>query len=208
MVRHSFPINTPPILRIIRLTPTSRMKQLFKCDHCDAVLLGVYFSYAMIRNFKMSDQDTPTCMACKLAVYLSGESDHYKIEKRSIMKKWCWDYTIINEDTNIQGDWNTAYLKHFIDVYAQRTQGHHVREKARKLDAMRLRDEANQIFHETDEVQRPISQQALGRRGHYGIRAPTVNEKMAIEGNLLDKQWDGFRGDRVNGHGVPATYRG
>ncbi|ESZ98090.1 hypothetical protein SBOR_1469 [Sclerotinia borealis F-4128] len=183
------------------------MKEGFRCKDCNVVHFGLYFSYGMIRNFKMDNQDRPTCMACKLIEYLDMESDHYKIEKRTIIKHWCWDYSLTNEDPRVIGDWNTQNLPRFLRAF-RRTQGQRVKRLARLLDSIRESEERyRQIFHETDEVQRPINHQALGRRGHYGIRAPTVDEKKAIESGRLQREWDYFRTDRINGHGQPSTFR-
>ncbi|KAI9648289.1 hypothetical protein NHQ30_002921 [Ciborinia camelliae] len=185
------------------------MKDGFRCRVCNIVHLGLYFSYNMIRLFKLDDQDRPMCMGCKLADYLAMERDHYKHEKRVIIKRWLWDLSLINEDPTITGDWNTQNLPKFLRIF-RRTQGRHVLQMAQMLDIIRKNNEqkAQPEFHETDEVQRPINYQALGRRGHYELRAPTVQEKKAIEGGKIHKEWDCFRRDRINGHGQPTTFRG
>ncbi|KAA8575045.1 hypothetical protein EYC84_004265 [Monilinia fructicola] len=175
------------------------MKEHFRCMACEVVNLGLYFSYSMIRNYKLNDQDRPTCMSCKLFEYLNSESDHYKREKRIIIERWC----------RYQSGWNTNNLRKFLRVFSsRRTQGRLIRGTATDLDMIRANHEQQQIFHETDEVQRPINHQALGRRGHYGIRAPTVQEKEAIESGRIHSEWDTFRQDRINGHGQPTTFRG
>ncbi|QSZ37632.1 hypothetical protein DSL72_008731 [Monilinia vaccinii-corymbosi] len=156
-------------------------------------------SQCMIRNYKLDDQDRPTCMACKLFDHLNSETDHYKRVKRIIIERWC----------RYPSGWNTNDLPKFLRVFsARRTQGRLIRRTAGDLDIIRAHDEQQQIFHETDEVQRPINYQALGRRGHYGIRAPTVREKEAIESGRIHSEWDTFREDRINGHGQPTTFRG
>lgn len=191
------------------------MLQQFTCDSCGLAPLGVYFSYSMIRAFNLDDSDTPTCMSCKLVQYLDRENDHYKMEKRKVIQKWC------NEEfADDKGKWkdaegkpfircNTTDLPKFLDVFSSNgAQGKLVKKLARDLDELRKTDEAKLIFHETDEVQQPISAQAMGRRGHHGIRAPTLDDKRAFESGRMSSKWEGFRQDRINGHGQPRTFRG
>ncbi|APA09615.1 hypothetical protein sscle_05g043850 [Sclerotinia sclerotiorum 1980 UF-70] len=184
------------------------MVEGFRCPSCEQLLPGIWFSYQMIRNFKLNSQDNPTCQACKLFDYLKMEDDHYKKEKRTIIKAWCWDRSLTVPNSQIIGDWNTNNLLKFLRVFKCERQGSHVRQLARLLDKKRRHDESIQIFHETDEVQRPINHQALGRRGAYGIRAATVQDKEGYESGRIDKEWDCFREDRINAHGQPATSRG
>lgn len=191
--------NPKPIQTKTILTIPPRMRQGFTCSECNACLLGVFYSYDRIRNYMLDRRSLPRCMACVLYGYLNSEYDHYKLEKRTIIKSWCWDH--------VSGTWNTNDLKKFLHVFAKRTQGKQVRQRARWLWKLRESDEEKGIYHEIDEVQRVIDSQALGRRGHYGIRAATVQDKEAIESGLID-EWGMFREDRINGHGMPRTRRG
>ncbi|KAF7863832.1 hypothetical protein EAF04_006797 [Stromatinia cepivora] len=184
------------------------MAEGFRCPSCEHLLPGIWFSYQMIRNFKLNNQDNPTCQACKLFDYLKMEDDHYKKEKRTIIKAWCWDRTLTIPNSQVIGDWNINNFLKFLRVFKSRAQGCDVRELARQLDKRREYDESIQVFHEIDEVQRPINHQALGRRGAYGIRAATVQDKEAYESGRIHKEWDCFREDRINAHGQPATFRG
>ncbi|KAM0168746.1 hypothetical protein ACHAPF_010663 [Botrytis cinerea] len=185
------------------------MSQGFQCCQCEHLLPGVWFSYQMIRNYKLDGVDQPTCQACKLFQYLSQETDHYKREKFQIVKAWCWEPPIPSiPGLPVQGEWNTNDIGKFLRIFKTTPQGSWIRELARTLQKMRELDESRQNFHEIDEVQRPISNQALGRRGAYGIRAATVQDKLWIESGRKHGEWDSFREDRINGHGVPATFRG
>ncbi|KAF7953546.1 uncharacterized protein EAE97_000945 [Botrytis byssoidea] len=182
------------------------MEEGFLCCQCGHLLPGVWFSYQMIRNYKLDPIDQPVCQACKLFQYLNQENDHYKLEKLTIIKAWCWERT--SNDPRHPGKWNTNDIGKFLDAFKSTPQGSRIRGLARNLHDKRRLDEAHDIFHEIDEVQRPISSQALGRRGAYGIRAATVQDKLWIESGRKHSEWDSFRVDRINGHGVPATFRG
>ncbi|TGO37801.1 hypothetical protein BHYA_0089g00420 [Botrytis hyacinthi] len=182
------------------------MAEGFMCCHCGHLLPGVWFSYQMIRRYKLDPIDQPVCQACKLVQYLNQENEHYKLEKLTIIKAWCWERT--SNDPRHPGKWNTNDIGKFLSAFKSTPQGSRIRGLARSLQDKRRFDEAHDIFHEIDEVQKPISSQALGRRGAYGIRAATVQDKLWIESGRKDSEWDSFRVDRINGHGVPATFRG
>ncbi|TGO80392.1 hypothetical protein BELL_0008g00280 [Botrytis elliptica] len=182
------------------------MEEGFTCHQCRHLLPGVWFSYQMIRNYKLDPIDEPVCQACKLYQYLNQEDDHYKVQKFNIIKAWVWEPT-----SNVPGHpgrWNTNDIGKFLHIFRDTPQGSRIRGLARTLHDKRRLDEAHDIFHEIDEVQRTISIQALGRRGAYGIRAATVQDKLWIESGRKHSEWDSFREDRINGHGVPATLRG
>lgn len=182
------------------------MAEGFMCCQCGHLLPGVWFSYQMIRKYKLNPTDQPACQACKLVQYLNQENDHYKLEKLTIIKAWCWERT--SNDPRHPGKWNTNDIGKFLRAFTSTPQGSRIRGMARNLQDKRRLDEAHDIFHEIDEVQKPISSQALGRRGAYGIRAATVQDKLWIESGRKHSEWDSFRVDRINGHGVPATFRG
>ncbi|KAF7960817.1 hypothetical protein EAE96_000490 [Botrytis aclada] len=182
------------------------MAEGFICCQCEHLLPGVWFSYQMIRQYKLDPVDQPICQACKLFQYLNQETDHYKLEKLRIIKEWCWEPT--HPGAPDQGEWNTNDIGKFLRIFKDTSRGSRIRGLALNLQIKRELDESRQIFHEIDEVQRPISNQALGRRGAYGIRAATVQDKLWIESGRKQSEWDSFREDRINGHGVPATFRG
>ncbi|TGO30649.1 hypothetical protein BPAE_0004g01070 [Botrytis paeoniae] len=185
------------------------MAEGFICCRCGHLLPGVWFSYQMIRQYKLDPVDQPICQACKLFQYLNQENDHYKLEKFTIIKAWCWEPIIPSvPGAPVQGEWNTNDIGKFLRIFKSVPAGCRIRRLARILQKKRELDESRQIFHEIDEVQRPISNQALGRRGAYGIRAATVQDKLWIESGRKHSEWDFFQEDRINGHGVPATFRG
>ncbi|TGO88838.1 hypothetical protein BPOR_0139g00120 [Botrytis porri] len=185
------------------------MAEGFVCCQCEHLLPGVWFSYQMIRQYKIDPVDQPICQACKLSQYLDQESDHYKKEKFSIIKAWCWEPIIPSvPGAPNQGEWNTNDIGKFLRIFESAPEGRWVRRLAHILQIKRELDESRHVFHEIDEVQRPVSKQALGRRGAYGLRAATVQDKLWIESGRKHSEWDSFREDRINGHGVPATFRG
>lgn len=182
------------------------MLNYYICGNCDAQIPGVYFSYAQIRKCQLDPVDRPECMGCMISDYLDIEEDHYKMHKRSIIKRWLYYAAIWNDAEEKHGSWNETDLSKAIKDFNDKG----VVEAARKLDEqrkrdMQQRDDYDPIDHECHEIQRPLPVETGGRRGVYGIQAPTTTDK-AVEKSC--EQWAWFRADRINAHGQPATLRG
>ncbi|PQE21773.1 ribosomal L36 protein [Rutstroemia sp. NJR-2017a WRK4] len=174
------------------------MLDIYTCGDCGARIPGVYFNYAQIRKYQLDSVDHPRCMGCILSDYLDIEEDHYKREKRTIIKRWLYHPDMWNDGEEEFGMWNQTDLLRAIEDFEKKG----VVGAAHKLDLKRLRAS---IDHETHEVQRPLPVATEGRRGAHGIQAPTTTDKLD---QISHKQWDWFRGDRINAHGQPATLRG
>jgi hypothetical protein len=174
------------------------MLDIYTCGDCGAQIPGVYFNYAQIRKYQLDSVDRPRCMGCMLSDYLDSEEDHFKMEKRSIIKRWLYYPNMWNDDAEQFGMWNQTDLPKAIEDFKKKG----VIGAAHQLDIKRTR---GQIDHETHEVQRPLPVETGGRRGAHGIQAPRTTDKPT---GISNKQWNWFRGDRINAHGVPATLRG
>ncbi|PQE03343.1 ribosomal L36 protein [Rutstroemia sp. NJR-2017a BBW] len=174
------------------------MLDIYTCGDCGAQIPGVYFNYAQIRKYQLDSVDRPSCMGCMLSDYLDIEEDHYKRRKRTIIKRWLYHPDMWNDGEEEFGMWNQTDLLKAIEDFEKKG----VVGAAQKLEMERLR---SPIDHETHEVQRPLPVATEGRRGAHGIQAPTTTDKLD---QISHKQWDWFRGDRINAHGQPATLRG
>jgi hypothetical protein len=174
------------------------MVNTYTCGDCGAQIPGVYFNYAQIRKYQLDRVDCPRCMGCMMSDYLDCEEDHYKKQKRSVIKKWLYHPDVWNDDEEEFGVWNQTDLSKAIEDFEKKG----VVGAAHKLDIRRMRDS---IDHESHEVQRPLSVETEGRRGAHGIQAPTTSDKPT---EAFHQQWAWFRGDRINAHGQPATLRG
>ncbi|KAM3069344.1 hypothetical protein ACMFMG_010847 [Clarireedia jacksonii] len=177
------------------------MLNTYTCGDCETQIPGVYFNYAQIRKYQLDPIDRPRCMGCMLSDYLDLEEDHYKRQKRTIIKRWLYHVDEWNDTEEKFGLWNQTDLSKAIGDFEKRG----VIGAAHKLDTQRMRAMQQGADHEYHEIQRPLPVVTEGRRGAHGVQAPTTTDK-PLEN--LYKQWAWFREDRIDAHGKPTTYRG
>ena len=130
-----------------------------------------------------------TCLGCLLTNHLNSEPDHYKREKRDIIKDWLY---------NEPGGWNHDDLAKAIEDFAVLN----VEQQARSLDKLRYlemhpfqkgvmnklrsigirpsQEGYMPVDHEYQEGQVPLTKQELGRLG-MKTRSPTVHEKHGMD---------------------------
>lgn len=135
--------------------------------------MGVFFPYdpyTMNRNVQVKTT-LQECLGCKLTYCLRRETDHYKSQKRCIVKQWLRE---------ADGTWNTTDLRRAIEAYEY----HGVEEMARDLDEERFLDMTegpDPYDRETEERQRDLTHdETKGKRGGF-LRSPEVCESKAGE---------------------------
>ena len=192
------------LLQIPQLLTKSRKLERHPCHMCGLNPLGIFFYYDEIRQASnlglIGAQLQLKCMACRLAEVLNNESDHYKLEKRVIIKEWLRDE--YDEDA-----WNDNNMpKALEDFYAR-----DVVEKAKKLDLRRWRKTKlrHKLFRrdpavhwqyaqwdrEFEERQIPLRECEKTRLG-WKNRSPTVESK-----DPVSDEWNNFDDSRVFAHG-------
>ena len=195
MVRLSFSIPYS-----FRSLSSSRSVRYYFCRQCKQEVLGKFFYYGQIRDAMMDgtlnqSPSTITCLGCMLTNYLNSEIDHYKREKRDIIRSWL--------HSPFTG-WNHNNLPKALDEFA----GLNIEERAEDLDKWRYQEmhpseEAMKrgvmsVDHEYNEGQVPLTRDELGRLGKKN-RSPEVTEKFEStdQWNIIDKSrlWS-------HGHGI------
>ena len=177
-----------------------RMIDIYTCINCNQILPGVYFQYIRLRAF-YNDNTPPSCLGCDLIDYLDNEVDHFKQEKRALIKSWLF--------SEVDQSWNTENVLKALSDFEM----NEIEAEAEQLDRLRPpfkhkhegmgKGQRCYIDHEYEEVQNEAPSEWYGRRGEHGWKAPTIGEKDKVIGGEGDSQWNWFRQDRIHAHGWP-----
>ena len=174
------------------------------CHVCGLNALGTFFHYDDIRQAAnlglIGAQLQLKCMACRLIEVLDNETDHYKREKRAIIKHWL-------KDDYDDGGWNIMNMPKALTDFTDRN----VAVEARKLCRKRwnkvhrrhklfaqdpiLYAQYGQWDREYDERQTPYSRDEKGRLGLKN-RSPTVHGKDPVY-----DAWNTWDNSRTFAHG-------
>jgi hypothetical protein len=172
----------------------------YPCEGCNFPRLGIFFDYPEIRPYILAHatraQPPPVrCLGCKITAYLNSETDHYKIQKRSIVRSW-----LDNEDHSI----NENNLPKFVADFVRND----VKGQARTLDDTNQRHiEQYGYSKETLETQKPMSDKVKrANRGDF-TASPKVGEwqselylRKQKERDPESAKWNWYRADRYQGH--------
>lgn len=154
----------------------------------------MFFSYKDIRNYNLFGPSATTnsglnCLGCKITHYLRLEHDHYKSDKRKIVRRWLYNGQ----------EWNDNDLDKALLDYEARG----IMYKADDLDRKRDLDMnhtrlAHCIDHEYDERQNPIVERwGMAKHNIANRQSPLVSNKdMDSESN----PWNWHRMDRRHAH--------
>lgn len=177
----------------------------YPCAGCKEEILGVFFHFPDIKYYRDCKNngvgdDPVRCLGCKLASFLEDEPDHFKLAKRTIMKRWL-SMDGVGEDAAAR---NLDNLPLAISDFTSRS----IRRLGRILDGKRKKHiQVMGYDKETEEKQIPIDPKILrARRGNF-LGAPKVGDWTALEASLkaAEKdpslaQWQRYRGDRYDHH--------
>lgn len=161
--------------------------------------MGVFFSINNARVDPATGQEKhPQCYGCLLTYYLRRETDHYKTEKRRIVKQW------LREDDGTTVTWNTTDLHKAIEDYEL----NNIEQMAADLDELRQKEMTqgpDAYDKETQERQRPLTErEARGKRGGH-LRSPDVNSWKSEEYAYLydheNYKWIFQFHNKYDGHG-------
>lgn len=167
--------------------------------------MGVFFDIRLARDNNLTNRvEHPICYGCHLTKALREEADHYKAQKRRIVKRWLREEERDPYTDEIVATWNTTNLGKAIEDF-------HLKEievMAQCLDDQRASDMTrgrDPYDRETQERQRPYTEkETRGRRGFY-LRSPDVNawkhEEAAFIRGGPDWQWHAQSHDKYDGHG-------
>lgn len=163
------------------------------CVTCKTHLIGMFFSYKDIQDLDLfgasSTHNTGlNCLGCKITDYLRREKDHYKSEKRKIIRRWLYNGV----------HWNDNDLdKAILDFNAR-----NIIDKADALDRQRMLDmnhtrPSHCRDHEFDERQNPLTFHEMNRKNEIALRqSPLVSDK-----DKVLTPWNDQRMDRRRAHG-------
>jgi hypothetical protein len=147
--------------------------------------MGIFFSYTHIHERETGICPYLSCGGCLLKDHLRKENDHYKQEKRQVMRSWLAGPDGFNRD-----DLSKALIDyHNRDILGQATQ----------LAHQRLKDMAmgpDPYDRELNERQVPLTKAELSGRTTMHKRSPQIYEQ------LPGKGYDYFRQERYDGHSL------
>ncbi|KAL3422115.1 hypothetical protein PVAG01_06271 [Phlyctema vagabunda] len=158
------------------------MTEKYDCLDCKKSLLGIFYDYPQIRQFRLDGIPMLVCLGCKLLGTLDREADHYKSQKQKILNvKWL---------KNSRGD--TEPLLSQIVTEARLSRGYRY---AGLLDDLRGQDLAQGRDEEDQPAQRPLPQ-SLGKHYWYH-QSPQVDSQ---DGRVLRRNYIPNYQLYANGH--------
>lgn len=191
---------------------------MFYCMDCGYNQLGVFFSTLdqPIRLQNRRRLAIERCYGCRLTYALRREYDHYKDNKRFIIREWLSELKFEEDNSGPvpkvkkTREWNRNDLRKAVEVDYYM---HDIEQLAADLDGLRQRDmtivsedNPHPYDRETKERQRPLHiSETRGLTGTGG-RAPDVLKEKEFERITLNPvgadnvQW--YRRDRYTGHGL------
>jgi hypothetical protein len=146
-------------------------------------MMGIFFSYTHIHERETDLSPHLSCSGCLLTSHLQRENDHYKPEKRRIMRSWLVGQDGLNKDD---------LTKALVDYHDR-----DILTKAKRLANQRLTDMTmgpDPYDKELNERQIPITKKELNGRTTTHKRSPQVFEE------LPGKGCDYIRVERYDGH--------
>lgn len=172
------------------------MVEAFKCGFCLQKKLGIFYFYDEIRWAELdgrahSEPASMKCLGCMLVDELDAEADHFKAQKRLILRKWVYDGV----------DVNNFNLPKLLEDFDEK----HIRFEAEKLNYIRMKTtQKNGFDKETEDRQRPLNRRELGRHGIKYI-SPTYADKIHFQKrqNMTPEQlqWASINMGGLYGHG-------
>ncbi|CZS95406.1 hypothetical protein WAI453_011355 [Rhynchosporium graminicola] len=161
----------------------------YRCNHCNTHLFGIFFKYGDLYDLQAFNENKTreanlTCLGCKLKFIFFFERDHFKREKRRLMRAWLHSGPVGDD----QGEWNTADLRKALsDFHTRRIILKADALDQKRLEAMNMPNRKLRHDPEYDARQTPIPYQSYGKHG-FQKRSPTadVPEKKAGERSPWD----------------------
>ncbi|KUJ24369.1 uncharacterized protein LY89DRAFT_679531 [Mollisia scopiformis] len=144
----------------------------FWCRTCKSVQMGIFFPGwrgVELSSDRQQQRSLPACYGCRLTFLLRRDTDHYKVEKRRIIKTWL----MIDDKT-----WNTDNLRKSIEDYELLG----IEELAANLDEKRKKHmtlspkNPDPYDRETQERQVPYTDHECSGKQGGRWRSPDVNE--------------------------------
>jgi hypothetical protein len=163
--------------------------------------MGVFFSIPHARPDPVTGRlQHPECYGCLLTFHLRREQDHYKTEKRRLIKEWLIEHDEIANTAT----WNTTDLSKALEDY----EFHNIEQMAANLDQQRYMEKtygSDPYDKETQERQKPRTARELNNRRGNPLRSPDVVKSKAEEkayfANDDSYKWHFEFHNKYDGHG-------
>jgi hypothetical protein len=168
----------------------------YPCHACEQKIQGIFFGYAEYRDFSIDQTTHMTCWGCKLTHVLDSKTDHYKSQKREVLRKLLF--------VPDQDGLNTTDLKAFIsNMETPEAYNGHFLSRNLARDIQRKRELVRQKFGNERELQERQRKIKESEKNMYGM----VNCTGLVTDKLSDPwvcgwEWDVQTYDR--GHQVPV----
>jgi hypothetical protein len=169
----------------------------YPCQICHTQPLGIFFGYAEFHTFDIGQSPHMICWGCKLTHVLNTERDHYKADKRAVLRQLL---SVLAEDYD---ELNTTDLNAFIENLSLRlSTGERMSENlARAIQIKRERVmEKYGNDREIEERQMKLKKSELNMYGSVN-RTGKVDDKFLDPWNY-DMEWNLGTVDRP--HQVPV----
>ncbi|KAE9368502.1 hypothetical protein N431DRAFT_414971 [Stipitochalara longipes BDJ] len=168
-----------------QIDPTFWAIKSHRCTNCKESLMGIFFLYTHIHEKEIGLSSALPCAGCLLTSVLREEDDHYKQEKRQIVRSWLNGPQGLNRDD--LGKALADYHHRQILLLAKKLGDQHVEDSTTGPDP---------YDRELDERQKPLTKHEKNGKMGMHRRSPQIYESGPGTG------YDYIRLERYDGHGM------